>query len=84
MEEKDQKVSKYSENEKELWHEVLANGFNITSLFDMVTELQQKLHKLEEAYYLRFPDRLEKDMEFQKQLAALKKPAGPKAPRKKS
>jgi hypothetical protein len=67
-----QKNSKYSENEKELWHQVLADGFNIANLFNRMADLERKVHKLEDAYYLQFPDRLEKDREFEKQFDALK------------
>jgi hypothetical protein len=62
-----------------MWDYILADAMNVTTLFNRMAALEQKVHKLEEAYYLQFPDRLEKDLEFQKQFSALKNPSDPDA-----
>lgn len=72
-------VSKYSENEQELWNQVLADTINIKTLFSRMDEMQRKIQKLEEAYYQQFPDRLDKDLEFEKQFQALNFPTQPGA-----
>ena len=62
---------KYFLFEQVMWNHILANSFNVTTLFHSMAEMQQKLHKLEEWYYQQYPDRLEKDLEFEKQFREL-------------
>ena len=74
---------KYSEAEQQLWNKILADSINITTLFRHMTEMQHKIHKLEEWYYQQYPDRLEKDLEFEKQFRELNRPPNPDASDKK-
>jgi len=76
----------YSEAEQKIqkmWDYIFANQFNITTLFHHMTEMQQKINKLEEWYYQQYPDRLEKDLEFEKQFRELNRQPNPDASNKK-
>lgn len=77
------KNSKYTENEQEMWDYILANSMNVTTLFNWVRMIEQKVNKLDEAYYIQFPDRVQKDAEFQKQFDAVKKSPEPGPSQKK-
>jgi TolA-binding protein len=77
------KNSKYSENEQEMWDYILADSVNVTNLFHQMAEMQKKIDKLEQWYYQQYPDRLEKDLEFEKQFSDLKRSPKPDASGKK-
>jgi hypothetical protein len=50
---------------------------NVGALFIFVEEIQRRMQKWDEVYYHVFPDRFEKDMEFERQLHALNCPPKP-------
>jgi len=72
--------SKFEENM--MWR-VGAAEINITNLFSHIETMTKTLQKLDAAYYEAFPDRLDRDLRFGDQLAALKKAAAkPRPPRR--
>jgi hypothetical protein len=68
--------------EEDISWRLLATEINISNIFHHIEIMTKTLQKLDTAYYEMFPDRLDKDQQFDAQLRALKKiNAKPAAPR---
>lgn len=83
--EKESKPSKrYLEFEQDTTLTFLGMGLKLTHIFQQMEALALKVQKLEAAYYHAFPDRMDKDAQFEEQLRALNSPSEPETPTKSS
>jgi len=77
-------AAKFKDFEKYVLTRLVAFELQITGLIEAVNVMQRKMQKLDEVYYHIFPDRFDKDFEFERQLLALKGAPDPDAGNERS